>query len=505
MSSNTVVRRELSASLSGQGRAVVESLTLGAVVPPPVVRRSDEAGWVGSLLVHVAWVASAVVICWLAYGFLTDESIFEPRYDSIDEERWGPVGVGALLLGDIVQGWEYASWQESWLFAGAQLLWFEGLVLLAAWIGWGWSARPDEGVRRSFGRALRRAWRLTPGFVVMMLAMSVFHLAVDMFINPQSADIGYSGRYPSRAELEAHWQIDRWWRNLAFALLSLGWMCAGVVAVVGVLWSMLPWGDRPRSVWPAGCGGCGYPMLDVSEERGCPECGRPRSQTLGEDVRPGTPWQRAEGGARGWGLIGAWWRTAMLATFRPREFGRQLQTTGPMRYRGRRAAAFATGLVLLLASSALGVVAMVVSVTTAMTVLDPPNRNVDMPDFEEFLLIAMAGAAWIGGAALFVILVAGTLVAAVQSVVLGRNIMGAAAEAGAFLLPSIAAAALGYMVVGGLWIVFYESVLDDLPWQQREVWDMVGISILIAYPVIALAAVVSLQGRAAAGSRWANW
>ncbi|MEP0761332.1 MAG: hypothetical protein HRF48_01195, partial [Chloroflexota bacterium] len=163
----------------------------------------------------------------------------------------------------------------------------------------------DEPVRASFKRAALALWLATPGLAWVILIAGT----VTMWV----AELQTLAWWRHGGGL---WQ----WRLTAFLMVPalLGGLAWGAWIVLGMVGAQR-W--AARCFWPARCEACGYPLMDVRQSGQCPECGLSAAESLGESVRPGTPWQQRS--PRQW--LEPWLRSAIHALAQPTRLGRSIR------------------------------------------------------------------------------------------------------------------------------------------------------------------------------------
>jgi len=224
---------------------------------------------------------------------------------------------------------------------------FVGLALLIM----PWSAG-DEPLGDSLRHGLRRAWLLTPHalpliFLFGAAAVPVWHTqrswhdASEAYrlvppASPANAlpgtpewDAWQATMREYNTTWQAAWQRDMqrraWLVRYGEALV----LCLYLVLATWFLWALFRSAAARRPVravaHPPTCEWCGYNLTCAPMEGRCPECGHYVADSLGPDVRTGSPWQhrREVGGWR------SWWRCGVDAVIRPKQFGRQLQVCEP--------------------------------------------------------------------------------------------------------------------------------------------------------------------------------
>lgn len=312
----------------------------GWLLPRTAARRT----WSGSLFLAwvyhlatgmMAFVVLAIVIPWIDIGrpwFFFDQAAREFR-----RHFWEALGIAALGV------------------AGTEA----GFVVLAALVmPWGCQ---DEPLGRSFAGALRQTWLHTTHVlpvILMLCALMIWWDRTDSAWARSASLYGYSDAYitilleqhelpppPQRPDTLNHgspeWMaysdaLGRWRNDAAFIYyrkqsLSLRHGYTFIALSIcflfaWVIWSLIRAVATPRPM-PVGdrrdpmCEYCGYNLLMTPADSRCPECGVAVVESLGPDVRSGSPLM----------LSGrAWWRryliTVATAVNHPCQLGRMLPT-----------------------------------------------------------------------------------------------------------------------------------------------------------------------------------
>lgn len=199
--------------------------------------------------------------------------------------------VGVVKSRLVSQFSDLPTWVD-WLVT---LLAFELGFFMAASLAMSWCAR-DEKPRAAQMRALKRLFLLTPHAAVVIVLSGMAVTVFDLFPRAYEAP-GY--------------------RTAALLLV--------IVAVA--LWSAwvvlnaLTYGQASAACrWPAGCEGCGYPLIGLLPTQDCPECGLSIAKTLNETARPGIAAYK--------GFFG-WLRLTWQAVRRPTLLGGNMHIYSP--------------------------------------------------------------------------------------------------------------------------------------------------------------------------------
>ena len=475
----------------------------GLVRPVSAARATDALGWRGSLMVHlgaVAMLAAIAVLGTVAMG-AAGLGPMDPRMEEV-AMRWGPAGWLAMLPVAIADGMGETDPPWSLLLPLLPVAVLEGNVLFWAVLLWGWAARPEERVRASLARSVQRVWRLTITLVTLAVVMSAMHVVTWEVIDYVSAGLLSDDRITRWTD--AQYELRRGWRDVWSAVIACIWILVVLAWLLVLIAGVRPggrrsgWGARCR--WPAVCEGCGYSLLGVSRTRDCPECGVALEDSLGEHVRPGTPWGRASSAWSPGGLW-AWCRTMWRGITGPRRLGWAMRVLDDRP--DRAVAGLVLGMVLVAAVGAVGGI-----LSWVMLILSIDSRY-GFPEhlwgWSMFVMIPLRGGLSTFSMSLLLVLLVSGPVAAVASAVLGRNVMPAAAEAGAVMTGWLAmlwtVMFLLSSIFGGIriWLGRDYFTPQWYPLQLALNWTQMGIFLL------GIVIGVWLQLRIAAGTRYANW
>ena len=293
-------------------------------------------------------------------------------------------------LQEIIEEFTSSRWQEAFVALAVSVLCIEIAYLVLALLLTPWGAA-DERLRSSWSHALRVAWLHTSH------ALPTVPLVVALSIGYSRAERAYYQTHPyssfrttctppslptapsdnseeawrdyraareacnkeyNKKQQEALEQHQRAWREwkrhrpffIRYGPVAITWI--GVACSIWILWALLQAAvvrrPAPPIVHPPLCEFCGYNLTGTPIESRCPECGQLAIDSLGPEVRPGTPWDHADHGGR----LRAWWQCGVNAICRPQQFGRQIRI-GPQTHRHRRF--LATHLPLIFLFGALGV------------------------------------------------------------------------------------------------------------------------------------------------------
>jgi len=203
------------------------------------------------------------------------------------------VGLGLLITGiglfddvfwdhdlilDLRQGLEGDTF-STLLFTGIWLIAFELCFVILAWMTTCWGAGV-EPFKASFGRSLSRWYQLTPWLALLslglILAIQGFK-ELDNWYWDQYDDARWGDYYDHHTEPLQLLTYDRF-----ELLLNIGrFGTLGIVNLIALWWTLgtvMVHRNKPTWFascrWPATCEGCGYALAGLTEEQGCPECGK---------------------------------------------------------------------------------------------------------------------------------------------------------------------------------------------------------------------------------------
>lgn len=261
-------------------------------------------------------------------------------------------------LAEMIEEFTGRRWQQASQILAASVLSIElgYLVLAALLMPWG---AADERLRSSWSHALRITWLHTSHAlptVLLVGGLSALYeeaARTDRRMRPypsypswiaaptppagaapdSKAWREYSAKmeeYKQKTQrIQAEWQAayENWRRNRPL-LLKYG---EGIITAIGtacafwVLWAMHRAVSVRRSTpairRPPTCEFCGYNLIATPFESRCPECGQRVVDSLGPEVRAGTPWNHRQQVGR----LKAWWRTGLDAICQPSRQGRRIQ------------------------------------------------------------------------------------------------------------------------------------------------------------------------------------
>lgn len=316
------------------------ALVMAWIRPATTARRTDHVSLARAFAVH------AVLLLLLALLLVVIEA-----WDGSRGLPWQEGGmVGWPVPGPYVSGLaaDCMSKPTDFVFSLAGIgavVGGSGMVL--ALLGMPWAAR-EEPMVSSFRAALRRTWLGTSVLLPATLSLCPVFMIVFTYrfqwdawgypqwpVHPEAP----ANLRPNTPEFDAYvhevevyrQEVDRalaenrrrqpWYVRYDELLILMMLTAAGT----WVLWVWLRFVSADRGLPPRDhpplCEKCGYNLTGAELDRVCPECGVPVRESLGPNVRPGTPWERrAE-----FGIWAGWWRSAVGAALRPREFGRHLR------------------------------------------------------------------------------------------------------------------------------------------------------------------------------------
>ncbi len=362
------------------------------VRPIATVRYTEHARLWQAWLVHAAgivlWLASLAVSAVVADYWHRANALpymFEELREIVEEA----VGFALTPLG--------AAMVITWAIC------IEAATVITAWACMAWTAR-NERVKDTFARSLKRVWLLT-GFNVTAV--------VAGFIIGEAGD-----ESPSFGVFLA----------VVFTAITLTLLLRAMAV-----------GRTQRcSRWPASCEGCGYALVGVRMDQACPECGRPVSASLDDDVRPGSAWDRAS--------RGGWLKTTADALLRPTALG---QTLRVMTLTKRRNQALAINLALIWLVGPIGMITIMI----AGSIIFDGSIDDDL-DMFMFAIGGSYGLVYMG-LCLAGVLLGGSVVGSLVSYRAGRNLLPAAGQAAVYAAPwfIIGAAGVIVMIIAIMWLV----------------------------------------------------
>jgi len=351
-----------------------------------------------SLVVHVLGWALLLIGVWLIDMSLLD-------YEIVDDLAWE---------------FDHDARNASLLFG----IWFviiEAGFVLFAWMTACWGAGV-EPFKASMERSLSRWYQLTPwlALIVLGVMMSLIYIEkVEMWYYDNYHWGRYGDYYDDHNEPMWLLQGDR-----LRTLIMIGrFSTLGIANLIGLWWILATvfvhrnnptWFASCR--WPAVCEGCGYALAGLTDEQGCPECGK----KVG-DSKPGPRWHERQRSLR----------LLIRGLFRPSTVGTAMPTRRPRKEPAR---------VLVW-----GLLFTVLAGPIMMLLIDLGQRidgYAEVDDFGEALEFYFAGgfmagtyAALLGG---LLLLGAGSLVGTIIRLFGKRNIMPGAMSAACYsagLLP----------------------------------------------------------------------
>jgi hypothetical protein len=435
-------RQFVTAAESGRPRLDFGALTRLAFQPASTIRA------LGNLSLFRAWLVHGVGL--LAGGFvlgvLGDAHL-------LMNGPWVPVEVALGLIqwffDELARGLhDPSAWRDWVVQLGAPLVAIEAGTVCLAWLLMAWGAG-DERKVTSFQRSLRRVWLLTPHGVVWLVIVG----GISQWLGP--------GR-------------SAWAQPVEMFGLSLTVLGGWVWAVWAVLAGTAGGAERAHCRWPALCGGCGYSLLGLSQDQGCPECGEPVSRSVAD--RPGL------GVSQVWGTLAVWGE----ALRRPRQLGTNLQVFGPRPSLGPTVALGMGGVWVVTYAGFLGV--------TAMDRF--PGSSVGLMWVAG--LLATVAATLALGLTLGAASVVGGLKQQPERTLMAATIQGAAALGG---LQVIWTAAFWGMMVAGVALQAEVRALAD--WLGLDV-DQVSGGALTGLMALMLVVYLDHLWRIAGGARYAN-
>ena len=486
------------------------ALIMAWIRPATLARRTNHVPLWQAYLVHL----TAVLLGVLLVGFLV---------------AWGesgglPWNVQAMTLGlaevanEVVH--EYQTWpQEFYLVVFGTFLAIEGSALLTAFLAAGWAAA-DEPFRGSLAAGVRRTWLGTSLLLPAVLFVGATGITLDRVQTdwyrasrarfptcPQSPANLQTGTPEwdayqqqvadyDRARQQAWREYERsqpWHVRYAQTLIGM----AITLALAWAIWTWLRGAGAARGLPPRDhpplCEWCGYNLTHAPAGGRCSECGKAVDESLGPDVRPGSPWEHRAGVGR-WR---AWCQCAREAMIRPAMFGQRL------RLRTRVTAHrwyCATCVPLLMACAWVGWLGFYVA-SEQRNPLGAANREV----LGVFVMAAVFTTAFLVG----VLCLGASLVGVVFAIQDRRNLLPVAIQAAAYLGPFLVLWTL-FAGLAAVAVVLLESVYRDVaelfgfsrlfgfsPFGLQFIsWALANLGWLVVY--------VYLVARITSGARYAN-
>lgn len=299
---------------------------------------------------------------------------------------------------------------------------FELAFLILAFLTTCWGAGV-EGFTQSYSRSLSRWYQLTPWLALIVLGLWLAFIGIDTIESSYWDHYSYArygDYYDNHNEPFQLLNYDRFELLLTIGRLgSLGianllalWWVLGTVAVHRI---KPTWPASCR--WPAVCEGCGYALAGMTDEQGCPECGKSIASS-----------KYTHRGTRDLESI----RMLMRGLFQPRAVGAAMLTRRPTKMPLR---VLLWGLLFTVLSGPV----FMVTVDTTVRITDGYGAVDDFGDAIEFYLaIGLTVGVYTALVGSFLLLGAGTLVATIVRIMGKRNIMPAACKAACYsaaLLP----------------------------------------------------------------------
>ena len=274
--------------------------------PATTSRRTQHASMPTAFGIHLL----AILASFLAIIFLMSIQPFESR---------GFV----RLIGEVIE--EIVSDPfESFLAIALMLIGLEVGVLILTLVMLPFGAR-EEPLRQSFSYAWKRVWIHTTFTVPLVLIIGMIGTAaayvgdwIDTMYPWPTWDSANAKSYDQKLQARI--------ASMPFMVRNYAFFAANsiVASVMWYLWSLTRFvAARPHpEMVPSApmCEYCGYNLSGTSREGRCSECGTFVVDSLGEHVRPGSPWQRRD--TVGWFSA---FRSGLSACFRPTQAGRSIR------------------------------------------------------------------------------------------------------------------------------------------------------------------------------------
>lgn len=389
------------------------------------------------------------------------------------------------ILGEIVEAFGRDP-AEAFLALGIVIGVIEAVFALTGLLLAPWGCQ-DEPLGASLGHALSRTWLQT--FHVFVFLMVLFVLISGL---EELEDMYRSNSPWNTMEDWEEWQRTKPW-FLRYGPVFI--YMIGLGLFVWMFWALIRGIATPRPVAALArdpmCEFCGYSLVMMKMDGRCPECGVEVARSLGEDLRPGTAWDRRAS----IGAFRAYWRTLRQAIFRPVEFGRSLPVHRTDTW--RHGSVFAIHVAVLLVLSGLQTFGM-------MFLIEMPSGLGPFGDRPWMLLGGLWSASWT--VLLYVLLMQVWAVGVTlwYRVTAQRNLgrVAMAASCYAMVLPVL------LMVFGGLsslviWF-FNPHYFRSATGMAMNEWQSV-LALVAWIPTVVIAVVyMMIVGKAPGGARWAN-
>ena len=427
--------------------------------PILAVRRGDHLPLWKAWGIHIAGMVMLLLVAWFldALGYALNSSSAEyllgRMYRNLEE-----------LLRDLQEPTELAG-------IAAVTLASQVAVAVAAAIGMSWCAG-HENMRTTYTRALRRLYLLTPHAAVILLVIGT----ALVWINEHPWRYDYSYQF-----------VD----ILTVLTVLLGFIWPFSVLLLATANRSTP----AMSRWPACCDRCGYVILGIDKQQGCPECGLALQASLDPAQRPGiAPTPKP-------GLLFWWVKTTCFAVFRPGTLGKQLHTLSPD-FGYRRC--LTISLAMLIAACPTLMAASFI-INNLLMVYIQNDRGIS---WDEIMIATLVGGLmigmWAAGIAITFTLAVASIVGAAEGWRLQRNLMPAAIRAACYqsgffliwLMPMWL-----YLLISATAIALF---LDQLNYGPPTWMPLLFLGYL-ALGLLGLLLHLLLVSRAARKTRHANW
>ncbi|MBN1513949.1 MAG: hypothetical protein JXB13_18170 [Phycisphaerae bacterium] len=317
------------------------ALVMAWVRPAMLARRTNHVPLWQAYLVHLTAVLLGVVLILLLVAWADSDT--------------SPLDVIGILLAfveiveDVVREWQTGP-QDFSLWVLGTFLVIEGSAMATAFLASGWAAA-DEPFRRSLAAGVRRTWLGTSLLLPAILFVGIVGTTVSRLANDwYQSDAAQWPEYPAYPQQplnlkagtpewkEYQQQVKEWSRAYQQAQSeyekSQPWCVRHAQTLIGTafalalswaIWTWLRGASAERGLPPCDhpplCEGCGYNLTHAPADGRCSECGRAVEESLGPNVRRGSPWEHRA-------VVGCWaaWRQcAWEAMLRPAAFGRRLR------------------------------------------------------------------------------------------------------------------------------------------------------------------------------------
>ena len=275
------------------------------------------------------------------------------------------------------------------------------------------------------------------------------------------------------------WAVERLVNPVGVPLLGVAILGLHYYAVWMLLSVLSAGRSGARARWPGRCEGCNYALVELGLDDHCPECGRAVRDSLGAEVRPGL-WRGAgRRAAREAGLgvgrrLGRGAFASLRCFFRPRACGATVRLFDPSQRTGRCVAGSIALFILAVAGSLLALI---------LTVSLSQGTHWDAGDALWVMVLCVTWGGGLGIVVLGVILGTASLSGWAAGRPLGRNLMPASVQIAAAMSGAFAWWALLYAAGVGAMMLASERGLDLMETMRLLGIDpRYGVTLLVLGP-----------------------